>query len=351
MKLFRIDSFRKAVNKMDYLENVVGIGYLASKFYLIRDELTQTDYEYIISKYPQMLDYNNYGDFSIRHYINEKAVEWFSEEFILEHSEWFSDVIFRERQYSLQFIKEFIKAKKGFGNNGYIFRQQSLTQEFFEENYKSIKWLEVLQYRKFNLKFIARVYLMYFNGHGNFWATVANTQDLTEKDIEKYMSRFNECMDDILVNQPVSEEFILKHKLIEEYTEIICEYQQLSEDFMEKYVDFESEDIMFLISANQQLSEAFIERHTDKVYWYYIFLAQDISEEFFKEHFQYLTAANCYNAFAFCQAYYEEYDDNGVYSVGEYVEALKRRFPNCKAEIDSQCVAWRMMKGNQRATR
>ena len=58
-------------------------------------------------------------------------------------------------------------------------------------------------------------------------------------------------------------------------------YQNLSEEFIEKYSD---KVYWSLICKYQNLSEKFIEKYQDKVYWPYISNFQKLSEKFIKKH-------------------------------------------------------------------
>ena len=79
--------------------------------------------------------------------------------------------------------------------------------------------------------------------------------------------------------------------LVEEYPEylkyldwiLICEYQKLSEPFIEKHSDKVHWN---LISRYQKLSEQFIEKHSDKLDWKLISKFQTLSEQFIEKHIE-----------------------------------------------------------------
>jgi len=77
--------------------------------------------------------------------------------------------------------------------------------------------------------------------------------------------------------------------LVEEYPEylkyldwiLICEYQKLSEPFIEKHIDKLD---WYCISLKQKLSESFIEKHSERLNWECISRYQVLSEPFMIKH-------------------------------------------------------------------
>ena len=105
---------------------------------------------------------------------------------------------------------------------------------------------------------------------------------------------------------------LLKNNLNKNYISKFFEYENLEEEFIERYIgyfdefyqfekivsnevpenwwiefienEFGIEELWSLISVYQKLSEGFIERHSNKVNWYFISSCQKLSEEFIERH-------------------------------------------------------------------
>ena len=105
---------------------------------------------------------------------------------------------------------------------------------------------------------------------------------------------------------------LLKNNLNKNYISKFFEYENLEEEFIERYIgyfdefyqfekivsnevpenwwiefienEFGIEELWSLISVYQKLSEGFIERHSNKVNWYFISSCQKFSEKFIEKH-------------------------------------------------------------------
>ena len=110
------------------------------------------------------------------------------------------------------------------------------------------------------------------------WWNISAYDELSEEFIEKYADRVD--WDCISKYQKLSEQFIERHKdKVNWY--YISMYQELSEKFIEKHEDKVN---WYYISMRQKLSESFIEKHEDKVYWSCLSKYQKISKNLIKKY-------------------------------------------------------------------
>lgn len=116
---------------------------------------------------------------------------------------------------------------------------------------------------------------------------------------QNFVEEFKDVTDwsSIVGKTKMSEEFIEKYRVEMgnshySFWDGICQYQKLSEAFMDKwdrYIDWQ------IVSYSQQLSEPFIEKHADKLNWKYIVVKQKMSEDFIINHTKYFTKFNSYD--------------------------------------------------------
>ena len=162
-----------------------------------------------------------------------------------------------------------------------------LPEEFIDKYSKEVDWKNISIYQHLSEAFIEK-YINVVN-----WYDISSYQQLSENFIDKHSDKIEWTF--AVRDQKLTERLIEKYdKGIRRWhtgpTGLpaydmswydISTYQQLSEDFIEKYSDLVSWE---QISGWQKLSENFIERHSDKVVWHYISIYQQLSEDFIRRH-------------------------------------------------------------------
>lgn len=162
---------------------------------------------------------------------------------------------------------------------------------------------DIIYYQKLSEKFIIDHFDLIINY--DLLGELIEYQKLSENFIEKYIN-FNtiNMLNKILIWQQVSTNFLNKYinNFNKECWNNIWEYQKVSEDFIEKYKNTISDDKWYYIWNNNKFSESFIENNIEFIknkntihksnYWYYILINNDLSDTFLEKYYDSFNLSN-----------------------------------------------------------
>ena len=156
-----------------------------------------------------------------------------------------------------------------------LFLVEALGEVITEDNKSVTNKIKIIE----EIKDVEKFFDKNINNFKFDWNNISEYQKLSEEFIDKYIDKVNWSY--ISGYQKLSEEFIDKYiDKVNWY--FISRYQKLSEDFIEKHI---GKVYWYNILMNQKLSESFIEKYINRVDWVYISQYQTLSEEFIEKHY------------------------------------------------------------------
>ena len=285
-------------DQIEYIESYQNIDWnLVLKNNSLTDEFLN---EYFNSlNIGELESYQNLSEnFMLKH---KKELNWislgseqnFSNEFFLSNRELFSEDVIRAivsyNYSSSEIISEFVKNTDEDDIKREVWKHintaRNLTDKFMEEYKNKLDWRDISIFQDLDEESIDK-----FKDKLD-WREIVKNQKLSQEFIEKHIKKIDFRV--LIENQKISEKLIkkilskIKGKIKESRFELIeshiFEYQNLSEEFIEKYKD-KSSSLMEVISIYQDLSEEFIEKHIDEFKIFHLIKYQKLSMKIINEN-------------------------------------------------------------------
>lgn len=166
-----------------------------------------------------------------------------------------------------------------------IYIHSGISDEFIQEYSDKIHWDRIMLNR------LSEDLIRTYKDKEFNWNSISAHMKLSEEFISEFSDKLN--WEFLVEYQKLSDKIIRDHfDKIKNLNLDRCLEKVLSEDFMRNAPDLEYP--WDWISSNLKLSEEFISEFSDKVNWGYILRYQSISDEFIRDHFDYIGKLSWY---------------------------------------------------------